>query len=649
MKLTNIVLFTVASIVSGFSAITVQPSTLGNLFLTTELVSIPVTASGQITWTITDYWGKVMDSGNINPIKPRLRLKPGYYDVTIQDSTSALKTSFGVVQAAIVSEGSPFGVHTHFAQSHDQSVIPLLAKVGLRHIRDEQYWGTVEKTKGVYVYPTQFTNYMASATANGIRPFVPLTFGNPFYDYEAGKYTAPHTDAGRAGYANYALSVLSKYPQIAEVEVWNEYNAGTFALGPVTTNKPLYYKLMLQTLYGQVKPLYPAVRLVAGATVPVAHGFFRDLFAQGAMPFIDAISVHYPRFIAVELDGLRDLIKSANGGFDKPIWVTEFSAGPANEAEQYPAASTLAQDAVLMLSQGVERMYYYLVMDDGNFPLRGLVRGPTDKRGKFAPHPVLIAYATAIRQLHNAVYQERYPTHPSIFAFKFLQGSKLMTVLWSDRPAVVALTATSNIRVTNMMGGSSDFSPGRVLINTSRDVQYVLGSVAALEVVENDCLADSISGYSKTAGVNGWSYGYAQLSYNAVYSVSKFLPMEWRIWGGDNYRWIRPGANTPFATGAQVHPADNLWAIRRWVSDYAGPAILEGQIVRGANGDGVGVRMFVDGAEVFNQRVMPSQTLNYRVPVTLQVGSRVDVTVNRWGDSNYDATRINTRIIKGTP
>ncbi len=52
-----------------------------------------------------------------------------------------------------------------------------------------------------------------------------------------------------------------------------------------------------------------------------------------------------------------------------------------------------------MLSAGVERMYYYLAMDDGIFPYRGLVGAKDDARGSFRPHPVLVAYATLIRQL----------------------------------------------------------------------------------------------------------------------------------------------------------------------------------------------------------------------------------------------------------
>lgn len=629
------------------AAITVTPSTLGNLFLTTETVSIPVTSSGPITWTVTNYWGAVVATGSGSPIVPGINV-PGYYAVEIIDGATVLKTSFGIVAPATIGPNSRFGTTTHFAQFHDQSVIPLLARAGIKHIRDDQYWAHIENPKGTFNYPAKFTNYMAAASTNGIAPLSTLLWSNKFYDYEFGDFTAPHSDAGRAGYANYALNVLNKYPQLKEAEVWNEYNAGSFIKGPATANKPLYYKLMLQKVHETIKPSHPNVRLVAGSTVPVAHGFLKNLFAQGAMPYLDAVSVHYPgSAVEVDIEGVRDLIKAANGGQEKPIWVTEFSAGSRNEAAPDVTASYTAQTAVRMLVAGVERIYYYLEIDDGSFPLWGLFGGSPDARGKFRPHPSGIAYANVIRQLDGAVYQSRYGTSPSIYAFKFLKGTQLVSVLWSNRPAWVKLTTTSDIVVTDQMGGTRTVS-GTVFLELTKDIQYAVGPVTSVVEINNDLLADSVSGYSKTAGVNGWSYGWAALTSAAPWNPASFQPMAWAIWGSDNYRWIKPGTSYPFASGAQMHPSGN-WAIRRWVSNYAGPATLEGELSRGASGDGVGIRIFVDGLEAYNQILAPGQKISYSVPVTLAAGSKIDFTVNCRAESSFDATGFTSRIIKPLP
>ena len=49
---------------------------------------------------------------------------------------------------------------------------------------------------------------------------------------------------------------------------------------------------MLRKVHETIKPQYPDVKIVAGATVPIAHGFFKGIFEQGAMPYLDAVSVH---------------------------------------------------------------------------------------------------------------------------------------------------------------------------------------------------------------------------------------------------------------------------------------------------------------------------------------------------------------------
>jgi len=636
---------------SAYSAITVAPSTLGNLFLTTETVSIPVTSSGPITWTVKDYWGATVAAGSGSPIQPGIST-PGYYDITIKDGATTLKAPFGIVTEYAPNSASRFGAQTHFAQTHVQTVIPLMAKYGIYHFRDDQYWASVEAVKGVYAFPTKFTDYMSKALAAQIAPLVPLLWSNPNYDYTDGVYTFPNTDAGRLGYANYANAVLDKYPELKAVEVWNEVNAGTFIKGPAASNKDYYYTLAVKKLFQTIKPLHPDVKILAGGTVPVAHGFFRDCFASGILPYCDALSIHpyqsVPDNVDLMIDELQRMTREKNGGVEKPIWVTEFSPSTGNAAEQYEAASFVAQIVALMMTQNVERMYYYLMTDDGSFPYRGLIgSGSQNAAGPFRVQPPAISYATSIRQFDNAAYQSRLASAASTYAFKFARGSEQLTVLWSNWPVTVSVSSASPLVVTSMMGSVSVKTPidGKVTLRATKDVQYIVGPVTAVAEVDSLLLADSISGHSKTAGKNGWSYGWAALEPTAAYVVSNYSPMSWNIWGTDTYRWIKSGGSYPFAGGSQMHPGSSYWGIRRWTSNYAGNAILEGEISRGSTSDGTGIRIFVDGSEVYN-RIVDGETFSYSIPIALQVGSKVDFTVNKNLNSSYDATNFTSRIVK---
>jgi hypothetical protein len=393
----------------------------------------------------------------------------------------------------------------------------------------------------------------------------------------------------------YALNVLKRYEnRVPFVEVWNEVNAGTFITGPATADKAGYYSLLLKEAYPAIKSSFPSVTVVAGATVPIAHGFFKNLFEHGAMPYLDAISIHpYADFldgVSLEIAELRELIRAYNGGEDKPLWATEFSFGASNEPDRYIAAHYLAQIACLMLSQNVERMYYYLAMDDDSFPFRGLIGPASDDRGGFRPHPSLVAYATLIRQLNGAVFERRFETAPSTYAFAVQRDADQVSALWSNNPVEVSVASAAPLVVTDIMGTTSSQSPvaGNVSLSLSKNVQF--------------------------------------------------------IWGEDNFRWSRDGGY-PFASGSQMHPSD-AWAIRRWVSNLDGELTLSGLVSRGDGGDGVNVRIFVDGQEIFRQEVSPTASINYNVPnVKVKVGSKIDFAVNQRDESSFDATTF-TSIIK---
>lgn len=646
-------------------AITLGQARLGNVFLTTETVEIPLTCTGnEIAWAVTDYDGNVVEQGSATPTNGMVVIaptpgRPGYFELDLTeknngDVLSENTTTFAVLAPfeAPAADASPFGVQTHFSQYNNPDVMPLLARAGIRHIRDEQYWQSIETSPGTYTYPSKFTNYMAAAGAQGLSPLITLDWSNPFYDYDNGAFTAPYTDNGRQGYANYAVSLLNQYgSQIKSVEVWNEYNAGTFIKGPATTNKSYYYSLMLRKTYETIKAVRPDVQVVAGATVPVAHGFLRAVFMQGAMPYLDAVSVHpyrgSPSGVEIDIAELRELIKTYNNGVEKPIWASEFSMSVDSPAEQYDAAGYLAQIVTLLLSQKVERVYYYLALDDSIFPYRGLLSSATSSKGKYTPHPSYVAYATLIRQLSGATFHSRHAdTSPSTYAFRFQQDDTPTHVLWAVRPITVDLHTSSTLTVTDLMGGEHTLSPvdGIVTLTLSEDVQYVRGPVSAISEIANPLLAESSSGFSKTQGQNGWYYGYASVAAGTSYSPAQFQAMTWKIWNGDNYRWVG-ASNYNFITPDQAHPA-SAWTIRRWVSTTAGIVTLSGEARRSASqGDGVNIRLFVDGVPVYTRYVAPTEAITYAIPdVAIAAGSVIDFALDQGGSNSNDATKFTAMV-----
>jgi len=650
------------------ATLSIKTAVPGNIFLTTETPQIPCATTGnQLTWSVRDYFGVTLKSGTVLPQNGQATIQPdlgrtGYFELDLTESLNGAVTAQRTAAFAVLAPFTPpasatpsFGAQTHLAQYDNIALLPILARAGLTHIRDEQYWNLIESQAGVFNYPAQFTNYMSAAAAQGLTPLLILDWGNPLYNGSTSVFTAPATDTDRAAYANYAANLLARYgTQVKAFEVWNEFNAGTYVDGTAATNKPYYYAQLLQRTYQTVKAARPDVQIVAGATVPVAHGFLQNVFKNGGMPYLDVVSVHpyrgYPAGVDLDIRGLRDLIKTYNNGVEKPIWATEFSLNATTADQRIDAAVYLAQITSLMLSERVERVYYYLSRCSSEYPYRGLLGYPNDARGAYAPNPAYVVYANLIRQLSGATIQGRVAgTSASTYAFKFTAaGNTPLHVLWSVLPLTVKLQTTSSLVVTDTMGQTRTLAPanGVVSLPLTRDVQYVRGTISGLTEVNNTLLADSLSGYSRTQAENGWSYGYASLKPTDPYASSQFKPMKWAIFASDNYRWLGSSSYN-FNDVAQLHPY-SAWAIRRWTSTYAGSVTLTGTArCNSASYDGTNLRFFVDGREVYSRHLAPGESITYSVPnVAVTVGSQIDFTVNQSGNANNDATAFTALITR---
>lgn len=659
------------SIAPLHAALIVAPTTIGNIFLSTETVSIPVSGTGTtVEWRVTNFFGEEVDAG-ANSLTGVTQIRPstgelGWFllDLTEKDAVggviSTLQTRFAIITPINVSTmgNSPFGVQTHFSQNANTALFGIMARAGFARFRDELYWNTVENPKNVFNYST-FDAYMSAAAVAQVKPLITLDWANQFYDWDTTSgnpvYTAPYTDNGRAGFANYALQTLNQYPgQIDSIEGWNEYNAGTYVKGPATTNRGYYYSKMMQTIWETVKPDYPSVTIVGGASVPVADGFFKSVFDNGGLPYMDALSVHpyraYPEGVDLEIGELDALVKSYNGGVSKPIWATEFSQNVTSVSQQMEAASYLVRISTQMLAAGVRRMYYYLLHDWGSsFACRGLVGKVDTIHGSFLPNPAFAAYAVMIRELYGWTYQARVKSGiaSTTYIYRFGTGSARKYVCWSTAPTTVSFsTSASSVNVTDIMGNVTAVTPTGDVVSVAlnADATYLLipGGATSVAEASNPVIADSVADYSKTQGANGWYYGYVPVPSGSTYNPASFVQMSWSIWKLDNYRW--KAGDYPFIGQDQMHPSGN-WVVRRWVSGVSAVVDLTGNISVGNSYDGVRAHIFVNGVEKYNRLLSPNQSVAYNVEnVAVAEGSNVDFAVDINSNMSNDSTGFTARI-----
>jgi len=484
-------------------SLVITQSQLGNVFTEGEPVQFGIRTEGtELTYTVSDIWGNPVRTGDLAVSAGQSTLvlsdlDKGYYELNVTAKKDGVKFKETTTAFAILGpllnlteiQDSPFGVSTHFP-IWPQDTIDLVRKAGIKHIRDEIYWSAVENHKGEYGFPAVYQNYMARLKAASIDPLIIFSYNNSLYDEG---YT-PYTDEGRAAFAQYGNAVVNQFEdQIKSVEVYNEFDH-IYSTGTAATDKPLYYYELLKKTYETVKSGHPDVQVGGPVAAGLPWDYLENVFKLGGLPYMDAVTVHPYRFpgppegIDNEIGKLQAMIKQYNGGQSKPIWTTEFGwpthQGGTGVSEEDQAAN-LVRSMVLLLSKGVERMYWYDLMNDGTVKTEtehnfGLIRNAGDDKGAFTPKPAYVSYAAMTRELTGAQFTGAENIGSNLYSYLFQSEGQPLRVVWSTGgPVDVSILTETPIVITDMLGRKETYVPhnGKVAYTLTKDPIYVRGDV----------------------------------------------------------------------------------------------------------------------------------------------------------------------------
>ncbi|MFI1094892.1 sugar-binding protein [Streptomyces sp. NPDC020917] len=361
-------------------------------------------------------WSGSLTAAASGPTRITVPVGRGYYTATYQltgASGTVTATDTFCVLGAIAATIPGLGVNTHFGfgpDPWDPTVLsPLIAAAGIATVRDTEEWWGAEPAKGSYDF-SLYRQYRASLVANGLTDLPVLSFNNANYDGGA----TPYTDAGRAGFAQYAVELVRQNPQVAAVEIFNEFNIPTFGArgGSPANCQPDYYFLLLKATVTELRKHYPHLRYVAPATSGVPIDWLKAVFDQGGLDYVDAVSVHpycypaAPEQLAQQLQQVDALIRSY--GVRRDLWISELgwtNATTQLSVDARTQAAYAVQSAATAYATGARDFFWYDFMDDGtdsgeqeqNFGMVRMVSG-----GSTRPKPVYAAYANLARQLTAA-------------------------------------------------------------------------------------------------------------------------------------------------------------------------------------------------------------------------------------------------------
>lgn len=546
--------------------------------------------------------------------------------------------------------GPVLGVMTHFAQGWDPRLAQVVAGAGIRSVRDELYWQDVEPEPGHYVFPARYECYMEALREEAVSPLIELTFANKGYD---GGMT-PFTQAGFDGYAAYGVAVLRHYGrQIGAVELWNEYN-GSFCKGPAQKDRAGTYARMIQVAYAALKSERPDLQVAGAATSGVPLPYLEHLFSLGALDSMDAVSIHPYRFntppegIEQNVERLDRLIRRYNAGKPKPIWVTELgwatkpAAAPLDLAiTPTDQASFLVRAYALLLSAGVERIYWYLLRDYDAFATMGLVHADAAS----TPKPAYQALKTLQAAIGTARAAGREPTLAGFYSvlFRRTDGTEVR-IVWSLQPRTLYLPA--GCRATTMLG---DPVTGAA-VEVGDAPLFIEGPLSGLPPADPDQprrLATSSADFAGRQDAEGWSYGFERESDGLFVALPRFVTSDWKSQWEGPYPFLSI-AETEQHPAVARNPSDAVGAVRRWTSSRAQRVALHARFRAGARGDGVRVAVSTREKTLFGAAIggrNPARA-DFDAVLALSAGDPVDFAVfpATAANADFDATEVEVTL-----
>ncbi len=476
----------------------------GNIFVEPDQVEFDLVSRGDsVAWTVRDFWGDEVASGDtamdtsVSVQVPGVDV--GYYTfeaIASLDSTEvgSAETSFALLSEfdAPAPADSPFGIAGHFtwASWMDPTfqLTELAARAGAATVREDATWTSIERAGGGYTFG-RFDTFDTTLAGKGMSWLPIAAYTHPSHDNNA----TPHTDAGRQGYADYAAATVEHF-DLPWIEVYNEFNIafGDRGDGPADSRADYYFPLLKAT-YETVKASNPDVTVVGGATASVPLAWLEQLFALGGLDYMDAVSVHPyvfpgdPEEAGKMLDDLDALIREYNGGQPKPIWITEQSwptLDGATGVSESTQAANLVRAHVIAFAHGVEKYFWYDLMNDGLNPTDkehnyGLLHHTTDPKGRWTPKPAYVSYAAMTRLLSGAEYDHAESLGDGVTSHVFDNAGNPTRVMWSDHPTTVTVETDRPITVTDLTGATEQYTPtaGRVHLSLSDAPIYLTGPV----------------------------------------------------------------------------------------------------------------------------------------------------------------------------
>ncbi|GAA3402550.1 sugar-binding protein [Paenibacillus hodogayensis] len=398
-----------------------------------------VVASGQRTYAVNADERKT----DTIPFQPVLQ-QTGTYDVTTELYVNGVKADqytkrmrIAVIKQAAPTTGldldneSPYGFNTGYDLSWDEDLLRSIAKMGVKHARQELNWALVDKNNGSYDWTTfdEIVNKFGQYGIN-VTPIMGIPY-NGAYDANGVVDTAQ----GLKGLGDFTRTLVQRYKD--RIRQWEMPNEPELGVLPYT---PQEIVQLQKTFYVNMKQADPDAVLMAGDHTSGAVNILPGELELGSYDYADAFSYHRytygvmpDGFIQNQTNGVKQLLNDLGGW--KDLYVSE--SGWPTALAGYPSVSQEVQRDYAVRGYLIDRIIDQTVKQDhftwknagfdDNFYNTSF--GVTDGDGR--PKLAYVALHNLMTTLDQSLYAGKVDTgDASVEAHLFLNDNEPIVALW---------------------------------------------------------------------------------------------------------------------------------------------------------------------------------------------------------------------------
>ncbi len=411
--------------------------------------------------------------------------------------TPTITTTPTITPVAFSLPGStiPEGLGAVYFNIVDPTELDILTDSGLRFVRRDLAWAEVETVKGQRLF-SWYDEFVERVSRQGIRIIFILDYSNPLYD----SGLSPHTDEGRAAFAQFAADAAERYAGKGIIwEIWNEPNLSEY--WQPRPNAHDYALLALATIDAirQVDSdaliVGPAVSNLQDRT---SWEFLTTLGELGVFKKLDAVSVHpyrgqIPETAEEDYLQLRRLLDVACPNCNLPIISGEWGYSTVGSGlDENQQAEYLVRTWLVNLSNGINLNIWFSWKDEGldpgNWALHmGILNND------LSPKPAYWAVQTLTHTLEGYQFIRRITTDNQddyLLLFRNTDGEVILTTWTIGDPHTIAIPPFDNrVTVVSMAGDQ------RVLERTGDSFEIEVTGAPEYLLLGNTSLAQELASW----------------------------------------------------------------------------------------------------------------------------------------------------------